>query len=170
MLESRSRSTAWLAVLAIVVLGCARDPVSTEVAAPGEAARVVWTEAGAAGGTPYQTETHIDSASGRYTIRTCGRGSTPCPILRLERESTVLPGMLRDVFAATTRPAFRALRANYEDPSGVLPPDGGGATIEVVRNGTRRKVSWTFNATVPTALADFQCLLRAARGDLVLCD
>ena len=86
MFERLALSAAWAALLSIVVLGCARDPVSTEVAAPGEAARVVWTEAGATGGTPYKAETHIDSASGRYTIRSCGVGSTPCPTLRLVRE------------------------------------------------------------------------------------
>lgn len=156
--------------LAMVVLGCGRDPVSSEERAPGEPARVLWVESGAAGGTPYRTETAIDSATGRYTVRRCGVAATLCPILRLERESTVLPAMLRDVFVATTRPAFRALRARYENPTGIVPPDGGGATLEIVRNGTRRTVSWSFDAPLPLALVEFQCLLRAARGDLLLCD
>lgn len=163
-------SAAWAAGLALSALGCVRDPVSTEVAAPGEAARIVWTESAAAGGTPYQTETHIDSASGRYTIRSCGVARTPCPTLQLVRESTVLPKDLREVFAATTRSGFRALNANYANPSGIVPPDGGGATIEIVRNGTRRTISWVSNAPLPAALTEFQCLLRVARGDLVLCD
>ena len=169
MIERLALSSAWPALLAIVVLGCARDPVSTEVAAPGVAARVVWTEAGATGGTPYKTETHIDSASGRYTIRSCGVAWTPCPNLQLVRESTVLPKDLREVFAAPTRPRFRALNANYANPSGIVPPDGGGATIEIVRNGTRRTISWVFNAPVPAALSEFQCLLRVVRGDLLVC-
>lgn len=171
MIERYTLSAAWPALLAIAVLGCARDPVSTEVAAPGEAARVVWSEGGAAGGgTEFRSETRIDSATGRYTIRTCGPASTLCPTQRLERESTVLPNVLREVFAATTRSGFRALNANYTNPTGIVPPDGGGATLEIVRNGTRRTISWTFDAPLPRALVEFQCLLRSARGDLILCD
>jgi hypothetical protein len=137
MIERLALSSAWPALLAIVVLGCARDPVSTEVAAPGVAARVVWTEAGATGGTPYKTETHIDSASGRYTIRSCGVAWTPCPTLRLVRVDRSAEGPARS--SATTRPRFRALNANYANPSGIVRPTAAARRSRSQR--TRRTIS-----------------------------
>ena len=161
-----------LIVLLLTVEGCADDPLSIETPAPGAPAQIVMTVSSYPGGRSYREETRIDSATRHYTTKICN--DTPigfaCAGPEVVREGEVHSNTLQELFAATTRPAFRALSPAYSNPPGVTPPDGGAGMIEVVRNGSRRTVSWTSAAHLPTALVDFLCVLRAARGDPLLCD
>lgn len=82
----------------------------------------------------------------------------------------MLPSMLRDLFARTLRADFRALKSRYVRLPGETPPDPAHATLELTVHERRRTITWDQEATIPLALTDFLCLLRAARGDLLLCD
>jgi len=159
-------------VLGVLAAGCNDDGVRPESPAPGEAARVVRTSVGIAGGREIRQETRIDSATGRYTLRECS--STPigvnCLALVVVREGTVAAPLLRELFVAAARREFRALRAEYRGPTDIVRPDGGSVQLEIVRDGTRRLITWAFDATIPPALLDYDCLLRAARADPFLCD
>jgi hypothetical protein len=160
------------AILATVAVSCRDDGVSPETAAPGEAARVIVTSSASAGGRERRQETRIDSAAGRYTLLECSSApvGVSCTALVVVREGSVAAPVLRDLFAASTRPEFRALRADYPGPAAVRPPDGGGARLEIVRGGTRRVITWAFDATLPRALVEYNCILLAARADPFLCD
>lgn len=151
---------------------CAGEPSPTGAPAPGAPAQVVLTSISWAGGRAYHDETRIDSASGRYSVRSCiqSPGEPTCVPSGTVREGSVLPSMLRDLFARTLRADFRALKPRYVRPPGATPPDPATATLELTVHERRRTISWDQEAMIPLALTDFLCLLRAARGDLLLCD
>lgn len=159
-------------VLALPLAACRDDVVGPESPAPGEAARVHFTYAGTAGGSERRQETRIDSASGRYALLECSSApiGVPCTTLLVVREGRVEPSTLRELFAAPARGDFRALRASYRGPTNIRPPDGGGFRLEIVRQGTRRVITWEADAALPHALLEYQCLLQAARADPFLCD
>ncbi len=159
-------------LLAASSAGCNDDAFSPESPAPGEAARVVLTSAGVAGGREVRQETRIDSAAGRYAVRECSSApiGVSCTALVVVREGNVSPTLLRELFASAARREFRALRAEYRGPTNIVRPDGGSVRLEIVREGTRRVITWSFDATVPPVLVDYQCLLMAARADPFLCD
>lgn len=161
-----------LAFVAIATTGCADDSGATGVRAPGANAQVVLTITGAAGGRSYREETLVDSTTRRYRYRSCvgGIGEKNCTPASMEREGEVLPTAFGRLFTEANRPAFRALNPRYARRSGVVPPDGSSATLEVTANGWRRTVTWEIGAAIPFVLQDFICLLQSARGDLLLCD
>jgi len=150
---------------------CARQPLPTDVAAPGEPARVVLTSSAVAGGRSYFSETRVDSATAHYLFTTCddAGGGGRCPTERT-REGTVLGSILQALFVESTGPAMRRVNATYRRPSNITPPDPGGSKLEIIANGRRRSVEWDHGVNVPDVVHSVGCLLQAARGDLILCD
>lgn len=169
---ARPPHLALVLLLAMVISGCRDDVLAPESPAPGEAARVVLTSVTAAGGREIRQETRIDSAAGRYAIRECSSApiGASCTALVVVREGAVSPSVLQELFLAPSRPAFRALRAEYRGSAEIRPPDGGGVRLEIVRSGTRRVITWESHAYLPLALVEFQCILIAARADPFPCD
>lgn len=160
------------ALATLIVSACAKESLPTEAPANGAPAQVVMRGVGYAGGQEYREVTAIDSATRRFTVHRCNvyLSGGACPTMQLVLEGSVLPSVLQSLFALTTKREFLALRASYVAPNGIVTPDPYSATLEVVRNGTRRAVTWARDATIPAVLIDFDCLLRTARGDLILCD
>lgn len=168
------RSVRALVLLAAVTTGiaaCSRDPVTVDFATPGEPAQIVLTEVAWAGGHEIRRETRIDSAAHRYTLRSCDDApiGVPCTTLRLDREGDVVTPSMAQLFLNTKSAAFRALKAAYRRAGTVVPPDGGGATLEITADGRRRTIVWDAAANLPRVLVDFVCSLQTARGELLLC-
>lgn len=168
----RAMRRAWPLVAAAAILGCADEHFPTESPANGIAAQIVMTSVAHPGGIEHRWEMRVDSATQRFSVRTCdaGRVAAACSLIQVQQEGAVLSSILQRLFEATTTPEFRRLRDSYSRPAGVLPPDGGSASLEVVRNGTRRIITWEAGVTIPLPITQIDCMLRAARGDLILCD
>lgn len=169
----RSPVRALTLVLSVVAgfAGCSSDPVAVEVPVPGEPARIILTEIEWAGGRESRRETRIDSATSRYTLRSCDSApiGVPCTTFRLEREGDVVAPSVPTLFLDTKTSAFRALKSDYPQQGSAVPPDPGNASLEITRDGLRRTISWDEAATIPGVLAAFVCALQAARGELILC-
>lgn len=151
---------------------CAGEPSPTGTPAPGAPAQIVLTSMSWAGGRAYYDETRIDSATARFSVRSCiqSPGEPTCVPSGMVREGPVLPSLLRALFARTLRADFRALKPRYVRPSGETPPDPSTARLELTVLERRRTITWDQEATIPLALTDFLCLVKAALGDLLLCD
>jgi hypothetical protein len=159
-----------------MVLGtaaCGNDPVViVETPAPGERAQIVLRSLSVAGGREVRQETLYDSLTARYTVLVCNDApvGVPCTTLRIEREGTIVTPTVGALFAATNSSAFRALADRSTSSGSVTPPDYSVGSLVITRNSRRRTIAWDDRASLPAALLDFQCTLRSARGDLVLCD
>lgn len=169
---SRAALTASALGALFVLVGCAGSPTSSETAANGDAPRVVLLGISHAGGHEVRQEVVVDSASQHFTVRRCDDApiALPCSNLRLVYEGTTPTPTLVALFEATTTPAFRALDPNYPAPAGIVVPDGGSSRLEVVRNGSRRVITWTSASYLPAALVNVNCLLLAAQLSKILCD
>lgn len=170
---ARSRLLQCVVTATLVVLSaCAGSPTSNEMSANGDAARVVLLGISHAGGRELRQEVVVDSATQHFTVSRCDDApiAAPCTMLRVTSEGTTPSETLRALFEATTTPAFRALNANYPAPAGIVAPDGGSSRLEVVRNGSRRVITWTSASYLPEALVRVHCVLLAAQLSKQLCD
>ncbi|MEP7382268.1 MAG: hypothetical protein ABI910_11310 [Gemmatimonadota bacterium] len=151
---------------------CAGDPTSNEIPAPGDAAQVVALSVWHAGGHEQRQQVVVDSASQHFRVTRCDDApiAVPCTNLRLLYEGTSPSNSLVQLFAATTTPGFHALNSSYSAPAGNTPPDGGSTRLEVVRNGTRRVITWASSAYLPAPLVTVNCLLLSAQLNKRLCD
>ncbi len=114
----------------------------------------------------------VDSATQHFTVSRCEgeQIAIPCTTLLPIYEGTTPTATLVALFEATTTPAFRALKPTYPAPAGIVVPDGGTSRLEVVRNGSRRVITWTSASHLPTALVNVNCILLAAQLNKILCD
>ncbi len=171
-----SRAAARGATLTTLALftftACAGEPTSNEMAANGTPARVISLSISHAGGHEVRQQVIVDSATQHFAVTRCDDApiAAPCTDLRLTYDGTTPSNALVDLFAATTTPGFRALNSSYSAPAGVTPPDGGSTRLEVVRNGTRRVITWESSAYLPSSLVTVNCLLLSAQLMMILCD
>lgn len=165
---SRCVATGTLLALA----ACAGSPTSNETAANGDAPRVESLAIAHAGGHEVRQRVVVDSATQHFTVSRCDDAPlvTACTDLRVIYEGTTPTATLVALFDATNTPGFRALNPNYPSPSSVTPPDGGVTRLEVVRNGTRRVITWSSDAYLPNALVQVNCILQSAQLSKILCD
>lgn len=164
---------AIVSLSAIAAVGaCAGSPTSNETAANGDAPRVESLSISHGGGHEVRQRVVVDSATHHFTVSRCDDAPlvTACTNLRLIYEGTTPEATLGSLFRATNTPAFRALNPNYPSPPGVVSPDGGSSRLEVVRNGSRRVITWTNDAYLPQALVNVNCILLEAQLSKILCD
>lgn len=161
------------AVVALIMLGACSTSTGPDLSgepAVGVASRITYEHHQVAGGQPQLTVLTVDSASARWDEVTCVGGSQlgRCQQTRT-RAGNAGPADQAALWQFATSAAFRALRATYGFPDGMVPPDGSSATLTVVANGRRWQVSYDTRAPLPAALARLDCRLRVVRGDLILC-
>jgi hypothetical protein len=158
-----------LTLLALVaVSACSGTPVFG-VSAPGEPARVEWQSSEAAGGTVYEAQITIDSATARYEVHRCQGPVTGECVTTEQRSGTVPPAVLQRLFEAAQTRDFRELKAEYQFSGDVVPPDGGWTELSVVVGEREKIVRWSKHVQVPEAIRDFNCILLAAI-EALLCD
>ncbi len=170
---ARKRLSVCVAAGALVAMSaCAGSPTANETAANGDAPRVESLAIAHAGGHEMRQRVVVDSATHHFTVSRCDDAPlvTACTDLRVIYEGTTPATTLVALFDATNTPGFRALNPNYPSPSSVTPPDGGSTRLEVVRNGSRRVITWSSDAYLPNALVQVNCILLAAQLSKILCD
>ncbi len=171
--STRRRLSQGLGCVAVAALSaCAGSPTSNETAANGDAPRVESLAIAHAGGHEVRQRVVVDSATHHFTVSRCDDAPlvTACTNLRVIYEGTTPTTTLVALFEATNTSGFRALSPNYPSPSSVTPPDGGSSRLEVVRNGSRRVITWSSDAYLPNALVQVNCILQAAQLSKILCD
>lgn len=167
-----------LRAIALVValgtsVGCADAHRETMgVAAPGEAATIVWGSVAWAGGVVSRTETRVDSATKRFEFRWCrGEGiGMDCDLNANVSRGAAYEPALAELFRLQNTSAFRALRSSYGSPSRVPPPDPSFSWLDVTANERYRRISWDGTAPLPAIVFELTCAMLSARGSLTLCD
>lgn len=169
-LSSVGRTVSLAALTALAA--CAGNPTSNEVPANGDAPRVEALAISHAGGRELRQRVIVDSATQHFTVARCDDApiAVPCTTLRVVSEGTTPSDVLASLFESTNTSAFRSLANSYAAPTGVVAPDGGSTRLEVVRNGSRRVITWANNAYLPEALVTVNCILLAAQLNKNLCD
>lgn len=162
-----------VSALALAGTGCAdKHDGGLGVPAPGEPAAIVYAGESWAGGQMHREEVRVDSATMRYRYRWCYGGSVGrvCSLdEHVETGEAYRPSALQ-LFQLANSSAFRSLRSEYTNTSGVLSPDPSSAWFDVTANGRYRRVTWSDGAQLPPVLQEMSCMMLSARGSLVLCD
>lgn len=139
---------------------------------PGAAGRLEFRMTEFAGGHLSTGRVVVDSAHATIETRSCSQpvtSSSFCDLDANRQLRSIARAEIDSMFRIVTSAPFRAVRAVYENVSGIIPPDAASVQLDVTVNERTRTITWERNSSPPRILTDLQCLVLSSGGSLALC-